>query len=108
ERPSAESPLVDPLPAAAQLRRIAVGAAQEAGVPLRRAFRSQMRVETKSSAHDLVTVWDQRTEETLVEALTAAVPDSRITGEEGGSQGRGRLEWIIDPIDGTSNFAHGF
>lgn len=108
ESPAAESLLVDPLPRAAQLRRIGVRAARDAGVPLKSAFRSQMRVDTKSSAHDLVTVWDQRTEDTLVEALTAAVPDSRITGEEGGSQGQGRLEWIIDPIDGTSNFAHGF
>ena len=96
------------LPASAQLRGIAVQAAHEAGLVLQRAFRSHMAVETKSSAQDLVTVWDQRTEDTLVAALTEAVPDSRITGEEGGTHGAGRLEWIIDPIDGTSNFAHGF
>lgn len=111
--PAAESLPGEPLPAqslptAGQLRRIAVRAAQDAGVPLRSAFRSQMQVDTKSSAHDLVTAWDQRTEETLIAALTSAVPDSRVTGEEGGSHGQGRLEWIIDPIDGTSNFAHGF
>lgn len=96
------------LPSPAQLRSITVDAAQQAGLALKEVFRSHMVVDTKSSPQDLVTVWDQRTEETLIAALTRAVPDSRITGEEGGSHGTGRLEWIIDPIDGTSNFAHGF
>lgn len=97
-----------PLPSAAELRRIAVTAAHSAGAPLKNAFRSQMDVELKTSAHDLVTVWDTQTETTLIDLLSSAVPDSRFTGEEGGSHGEGRVEWIIDPIDGTSNFAHGF
>lgn len=92
----------------AQLRSIALTAAREAGAALAAAFRSGMEVSTKANAHDLVTHHDTATEEWLIAALTAAVPDSRITGEEGGAQGRGALEWIIDPIDGTSNFAHGF
>ncbi|WP_022873398.1 inositol monophosphatase family protein [Nesterenkonia alba] len=95
-------------PTPAHLRRIAVSAALQAGEALAEAFRSQMEVATKTSAHDLVTVYDEQTEQRLIKTLTAAVPDSRITGEEGGSVGHGRLEWIIDPIDGTSNFAHGF
>ncbi len=95
-------------PSPAQLRRIALTAAEEAGVVLAEAFRSGMEVSTKANAHDLVTLHDTATEERLIAALTSAVPDSRITGEEGGSQGEGALEWIIDPIDGTSNFAHGF
>lgn len=96
------------VPTAAELRSIAVTAAHKAGAPLKTAFRSQMEVELKTSAHDLVTVWDTQTEATLIELLSSAVPDSRFTGEEGGSHGEGRVEWIIDPIDGTSNFAHGF
>lgn len=96
------------LPSAAELRRIAVSAAHSAGEPLKTAFRSQMDVESKTSAHDLVTVWDRQTETTLIEHLSLAVPDSRFTGEEGGPHGSGAVEWIIDPIDGTSNFAHGF
>ncbi|GAA1818220.1 inositol monophosphatase family protein [Nesterenkonia flava] len=95
-------------PSAAELRRVAISAAHEAGDPLKTAFRSQMDIQLKTSAHDLVTVWDRRTEETLVSLLSDAVPDSRFLGEEGGTRGSGRIEWIIDPIDGTSNFAHGF
>ncbi|WP_150461922.1 inositol monophosphatase family protein [Nesterenkonia ebinurensis] len=96
------------LPTPAELRKVALTAAHAAGMPLKGAFRSQMEVQEKTSNTDLVTIWDSRTEETLIELLTAEVPDSRITGEEGGQQGSGRVEWIIDPIDGTSNFAHGF
>lgn len=67
-----------------------------------------MQVEEKTSTHDLVTWHDQATEEQLSALLTGAVPDSRITGEEGGARGEGAVEWIVDPIDGTSNFTHGF
>ncbi|WP_010523860.1 inositol monophosphatase family protein [Nesterenkonia sp. F] len=98
----------DAAPSPSELRRLAVDAALDAGAPLVHAFRSQMDVATKSSSHDLVTAFDTATEERLVAALTAAVPDSQFTGEEGGSHGSGAVEWIIDPIDGTSNFAHGF
>lgn len=93
---------------AAALRRLAVHSAQEAGRAPAAAFRSAMEVSVKTSAHDLVTFHDTETERHLIAALSATVPDSRFTGEEGGSQGDGALEWIIDPIDGTSNFAHGF
>lgn len=95
-------------PSPAELRRIAVDAAVDAGAPLVEAFRRAMDVDTKTSAHDLVTHHDTATERRLVEVLHGAVPDSQFTGEEGGSHGSGTVEWIIDPIDGTSNFAHGF
>lgn len=96
-----------------QLRQIAIRAAQAAGAPLVQAFRAGadspgMAVATKTSAHDLVTIHDGATEDALAAALTAAVPDSWVTGEESGARGSGTLEWVVDPIDGTSNFAHGF
>lgn len=69
-----------PHPSAAELRSIAVTAAHTAGAPLKTAFRSQMDVELKTSAHDLVTVWDTQTETTLIDLLSNAVPDSRFTG----------------------------
>lgn len=96
------------LPTPAQLRRIARSAAQAAGTPIAEAFRSGVAAHTKTSAHDLVTTYDTAAEDALKASLTHAVPDCRITAEEGGMQGEGTVEWIIDPIDGTSNFAHGF
>lgn len=92
----------------ALLRHAAMRAADDVGPALAAAFRTAVETQEKTSAHDLVTHYDSATEVRLVELLTAAVPDSRITGEEGGSQGSGAVEWIVDPIDGTSNFAHGF
>lgn len=96
------------IPSDSALRRTAIVAAHQVGGPLKRAFRSEMEVDTKSSVRDLVTLHDRRTEERLIELLSEAVPDCKFTGEETGCHGTGQVEWIIDPIDGTSNFVHGF
>lgn len=68
--------------------------------------------QTKSNHHDLVTEWDRTTEATLIRHLTKAVPGSDVLGEESGTHrtdsSGSELRWIIDPIDGTSNFVHGF
>lgn len=92
---------------AEQLRSIAEEAARGVGPMLRSAFRAGAEATEKKNAHDLVTEFDRASEAALAEHLFAACPDSRILGEEGGHQGSGRIEWIVDPIDGTSNFAHG-
>ncbi|MFB0835409.1 inositol monophosphatase family protein [Arthrobacter halodurans] len=92
---------------AARLRSVAEDAAAGVGPMLRSAFRSGVRTEKKTNNHDLVTAHDRASEESIARHLFAAVPDSRILGEEGGHRGSGRIEWIVDPIDGTSNFAHG-
>jgi myo-inositol-1(or 4)-monophosphatase len=59
--------------------------------------------------HDLVTETDRASEKLIVERLTAAYPSHGILAEEG-SQTAGTSEycWYIDPLDGTTNFAHGF
>lgn len=99
-------------PPPAELRRIACRAAAERAPALLEAFRAgpdELRVRTKRNVHDLVTVHDRATEDELMRLLGEAVPGSRFVGEEGGARGEPhRLEWIVDPIDGTSNFAHGF
>ncbi|MDR8019805.1 inositol monophosphatase family protein [Nesterenkonia aerolata] len=95
------------VPTARDLRRIAVAASHKVGPALRGAFRSAMEVRSKSAPHDVVTEWDAATEVQLAQILTAAVPNSRIIGEEYGRQGDGDIEWIVDPIDGTANFVHG-
>lgn len=102
-------------PSPEELRRIARDAAAAVAPPLAEAFRAEVSARTKTSAHDLVTHHDERTEAELVELLTTAVPGSSVLGEEGGrhpgdgtAEGAPHVEWIIDPIDGTSNFVHGF
>lgn len=89
------------------LEQLAVTAARAVGDPLRAAFAAAKTVEHKTDFHDLVTVHDRRTEERLCESLTRAYPDSRVHAEESGRHGDGAVEWLIDPIDGTANFAFG-
>jgi len=62
----------------------------------------------KKGAIDLVTEWDLRSEELIRERLAAAYPDHAIVGEEKDDvEGEGDRVWYVDPLDGTTNFAHG-
>jgi myo-inositol-1(or 4)-monophosphatase len=84
--------------------RVAVRAAAQllAGVKVQ-------SVRGKDNPRDLITEWDLRTEELIREVLAERAPGVPVLGEEGG-QGEGSaggLRWLVDPIDGTVNFAHG-
>lgn len=62
----------------------------------------------KSSETDLVTEFDGRAEAAVVQTLASAFPDDTIVGEEGSERlGRSGRAWHVDPLDGTTNFAHG-
>lgn len=62
---------------------------------------------TKSSATDIVTEMDKRSERTIVELITAARPDDGFLGEEGADRaGTSGVTWVIDPIDGTVNYLY--
>lgn len=64
-------------------------------------------VETKSSKTDLVTEHDRWSERTIIESITAARPDDGFVGEEGARvEGTSGVVWLIDPIDGTTNFVY--
>ncbi len=91
----------------AQLCDVAIRAAHSVRDDLLSAFRAPMDTGTKVDFHDIVTIHDRRAEESLKSFIFREVPDSRVLGEEGGRQGDGRVEWYIDPIDGTANFACG-
>ena len=66
-------------------------------------------VQTKSSAVDLVTEVDRDLEKFIVEALVTAFPNDSILGEEGATRtGTSGYRWVIDPIDGTTNYVYGF
>lgn len=88
-------------------RDVAVSLAEEAGELQRTAQRDGSNIHYKGSI-DLVTDADIASEKLISAGILAAFPDHRLTGEEGaiGSAENG-YRWLIDPIDGTTNFAHG-
>ena len=82
--------------------------AREAGALLMEHFQQQVKVEYKGEA-DLVTVADRKSEALIRERIRGRWPTHDILGEEGGLQDRGSdYRWYVDPLDGTTNFAHGF
>jgi len=89
--------------------RIAIDLARAAGDELLRHDPKDLEIETKSSDIDLVTSADRASEALIVAGLRAAFPTHGILAEESGrvvdSDG---LLWMVDPLDGTTNFAHGF
>lgn len=91
-----------------RIRTVAIGAARKAGAILSGYARNGFRVEHKD-ALNLVTDADTHSEQAIVEAIGRAFPDHEILAEERGKAGGiSPFKWIIDPLDGTTNFAHGF
>lgn len=66
----------------------------------------QLTVEVKGR-NDFVSDVDKLAEEEIIYTIKDIYPDHAILGEESGSQGNSDYEWIIDPLDGTTNFLHG-
>src|SRR3989475_7755415 len=90
-------------------RRVAIDAARAAGQLLKGELSGSRRIAYKGSPTNLVTEMDARVEELIVGRLAAAFPDDAVLAEErGASAGRSGRRWIIDPLDGTTNYAHGF
>ncbi len=91
---------------------VAVKAATRAGQLIRthagRINTNQIRMK---NVHDLVTEIDEASQELIVDMLKASFPDAQVMAEEGAfSEGNEKVagwRWIIDPIDGTTNFTHG-
>lgn len=86
---------------------LAKSAALAVRKPLLEAFRSDIEVDYKVDLHDIVTVHDKRAEATIRAFILEREPNSAIMGEEGGQIGTGEIQWYVDPIDGTANFAQG-
>jgi myo-inositol-1(or 4)-monophosphatase len=89
---------------------IAVRAARRAGSIINRAALSGDALEVRSKqANDYVTQVDRAAEEAIIEIVRKAYPDHGFLAEESGaSSPEAEYRWIIDPIDGTTNFIHGF
>uniref|UniRef100_A0A7S3QQS6 Inositol-1-monophosphatase n=2 Tax=Dunaliella tertiolecta TaxID=3047 RepID=A0A7S3QQS6_DUNTE len=96
----------EPLP---ELLRVATAAAQE-GAKVISAAVDQPRKITMKGATDLVTETDRLSEEAILGVISSAYPDHAVLGEEGGVSGNTQSEylWVVDPIDGTTNFAHSY
>jgi myo-inositol-1(or 4)-monophosphatase len=97
------------------LLNTAVKAARRAGSIINRAAldRSKLQVQAKGK-NDFVTQVDKAAENAIIDILRQAYPDHAILGEESGELARNSgkdaadYRWIIDPLDGTTNFIHGF
>lgn len=88
---------------------VAERAARAAGALLLARFREPARgVETKSSGTDMVSDADRDAEGVITQILRAAFPRDALFGEEGGArEGDSGRTWVVDPLDGTTNFLYG-
>lgn len=88
---------------------VAISAARKAGtVILRNINRLQSLTVTAKAAMDYASEVDRNAEAEAVRELRRAFPQHRVLAEESGEAGRGEAVWIIDPLDGTSNYLRGF
>jgi myo-inositol-1(or 4)-monophosphatase len=97
---------------AGELLALAEAAAREAGALLREAFGravgGELRTEAKTSPTDFVSEADLAAEHCIRERLLAARPDDGLLGEESDEiAGASGVRWVVDPLDGTTNFLHG-
>lgn len=86
----------------------AIKLAKEVGVMLKQAQIENTKFQTmQKRANDLVTLFDSQADKMIEEAIRATYPDHSIQSEESGDHyGKSTYRWIVDPIDGTKNFAH--
>ena len=88
------------------IKRTAVAAAYRGAEVLRSYFGKSPTVK-KKSVIDLVTEADTASEEAIVKTIRSRFPDHAVLAEESGASGKhSEYQWIIDPLDGTTNFAH--
>src|SRR6266403_1737863 len=82
--------------------------AREAGALLMGYFRRRVKIEYKGDA-DLVTEADRASEQLILERIRSHWPSHDVVGEEGARVETGAdYRWYVDPLDGTTNFAHAY
>jgi myo-inositol-1(or 4)-monophosphatase len=93
----------------AAVAELAERVAREAGALLHQRLRwHRNEVTTKTSTTDMVTEMDHAAEELIVQRLLAARPDDGVLAEEGAERaGTSGVRWVIDPLDGTTNYLYG-
>ncbi len=91
------------------LLNIGIRAARRAGDVIIRSMNRLDRLTVVSKQHnEFVTEVDQKAEQEIIQTIQSSYPDHAFLGEESGASGTGDHVWIIDPLDGTTNFIHGF
>lgn len=88
-----------------KIKRVGIAAACEGGKVLQAHF-GRLRSIRKKGAIDLVTDADVESEAAIIDTITRAFPDHGILAEESGAHDGSGGRWIVDPLDGTTNFAH--
>ncbi len=89
--------------------KVAIAAANAAAEIHKKYAGKDLNIKTKSNDSDLVTIVDKKSEEKIREIISASFPDHAFLGEESGaSNNASQYRWIVDPLDGTVNYAHGF
>lgn len=82
--------------------------AKTAGSVIRKGFNQNFEIELKTNESNLVTEIDKKAERTIIDFIKKEYPTHAILAEESGSQKNfSEYTWVIDPLDGTTNFAHG-
>jgi len=94
-------------PAPAVLRAAAEAFAREAGAIVRSGWGTIHAPERKGRI-DLVTEYDRRSEALLLARIAERFPDHAVLAEESGARAGARVRWLVDPLDGTTNFAHNY
>jgi myo-inositol-1(or 4)-monophosphatase len=95
-------------PRPAELLAVAVAAARAAGIVLVEGHSGPIDVAHKNERTSLVTAVDVAAQEEIARVISGHYPGHAIVGEEGtGGRDGGGITWLVDPLDGTSNYAHG-
>jgi myo-inositol-1(or 4)-monophosphatase len=91
------------------LMQLAADLALQAGSAHLAGARGDLQIETKSSSTDMVSQVDREAERLIVDGLRQARPNDAILAEEGSAgEGTSGVRWVIDPLDGTTNFVYGY
>ena len=91
------------------LLNVAVMAARRAGAVLIRKMANLQKLKVDQKGHnDYVSDADRAAEKAIIDCILKHYPDHAILAEESGAQGESDHLWIIDPLDGTTNYLHGF
>ena len=91
-----------------EIKSFAVDLARNAGALLKKKFNKTHKIQYKGDIN-LVTEADKMSENLIIKSIRRAFPDHGILSEESPAvAGSGKIRWIVDPLDGTTNYAHGY